>query len=394
MFLSTLEMSIRNIRGNRMRSFLTMLGIIIGVGAVISLITIVGMATDEMLGRFSSLGAGSITITTYGTPVKRGLSEQDLVDISQVENVGYLSPRVSVNGRVTSQGSVFKKVSITGRNEQYFYRTGTIRDGRTLTVADMNGSIHVCVLDEKAEKTIFSGRNGCGQKIMINGVQYKIVGILQSERTLSDDFSDSGDSEGEVMIPYRNALRLNNSNTVHTLDVYTIDASRASDTLWEVNHVLRAAFNGNEDAYYIMDMGSLLDAVKEMNSLTSALLGGIASIALLVGGIGIMNMMLVSVTERTKEIGLRKALGADPLVIQIQFLLESVILSVLGGLFGTLFGLGISFIASIVLGTPFRINMGAILIGVLFSVTVGVVFGWAPARKASRLNPIDALRSE
>ena len=175
--------------------------------------------------------------------------------------------------------------------------------------------------------------------------------------------------------------------------MYIADTDRTNDTVEALKDALYGMFNYKDDAYTVINMESLLDTMNTMLSMMTALLAGIASIALLVGGIGIMNMMLVSVTERTMEIGLRKALGAEPYQIQLQFLIEAFILSILGGLIGAILGVAISYVFALVIGAAFRLSWSAIALGVGFSATVGVVFGWTPARKASNLNPIDALRS-
>ena len=192
---------------------------------------------------------------------------------------------------------------------------------------------------------------------------------------------------------YTTALKLNSANVVTSFTVYLapgIDSETATDLL---EAELDAMFSYEEDCFEIMNMSSIEDTMQNMLNMVSALLAGIASIALIVGGIGIMNMMLTTVTERTTEIGLKKALGAIPWQIQVQFLIESFLLSVFGGLLGVVMGLSLSYALCKVLGTVFVLNYGAIALGVGFSAAVGIIFGWVPARKASRLNPIDALRS-
>ena len=201
-------------------------------------------------------------------------------------------------------------------------------------------------------------------------------------------------TDGTIIIPYTNAMKMAGSNSITSLEVYIEDTNRTDELIDDVEAVLYKAFNENEDCYSTFSMDSLLDTMNQMMSTMTYMLAGIASIALLVGGIGIMNMMLVSVSERTKEIGLRKAMGATPGRIQLQFLLEAIVLSLMGGIVGVILGLLISFAGAQLLNTNFTISMSAIGLGVGFSAAVGIIFGWAPARKASRLNPIDALRSE
>ena len=196
----------------------------------------------------------------------------------------------------------------------------------------------------------------------------------------------------DILIPYTTALKLNSTSDVTSLTVYLAQGWDSAGATEVLESTLDEMFSYEEDTYEITTMDSLESTMESMTSMMAALLGGIASIALLVGGIGIMNMMLTSVTERTTEIGLKKALGAKPRQIQAQFLIESFILSVSGGIIGTLIGLAVSFGLCKAMGASFSVSRGAIALGVGFSALVGIVFGWAPARKASKLNPIDALR--
>jgi len=211
---------------------------------------------------------------------------------------------------------------------------------------------------------------------------------------LQGAFMDTSDSDGTVLVPYHNALRLTGKANVNSLEVYIEDGVESAEVEKRLRSALNNIYNNADNSFSVFNFESLMTAMSTIEGMMSTMLGGIASIALLVGGIGIMNMMLVSVSERTKEIGLRKALGAEPFRIQAQFLIESIVLSVFGGIIGILFGELIAFVAAKLLDTTFTVSVSAVSLGFFFSLAVGVIFGWMPAKRASELNPIDALRSE
>ena len=395
MIRQSVIMSIQNIIANKMRTFLTTLGIIIGVGAVIALITSVSAVTDYIMEQFSSLGAGTITISAPGTALKYGLSENDLSEIEEMDNVKGVAPSVTVTAKVVRNDYVSSDVTVTGKNEDYFQKNDEmVTYGRAFTAQDMDGTVAVCLIDDDLAKTFFLGEDPLGKTIIVGGITYTVVGLCNPDDTMSDMMVGITDSDGTIYIPYKNAMNMNGTNRVNSLDVYVDDTDKTDELVDRLEAYLDNAFNDADNAYSIINMESLVEMMDDMSNIMTKLLAGIASISLLVGGIGIMNMMLVSVTERTKEIGLRKALGAEPGIIQLQFLIESIILSLLGGIIGILFGELLSFIALNAIDTEFKVNVSAVALGFFFSLGVGVIFGWAPARKASNLNPIDALRSE
>ena len=388
------RMSLQNIKNNKMRSFLTMLGIVIGVAAVIGLITIVQGVTSTVMDQFEGLGAGTLTVSAPGTALKSGLSDSDLALLEKAEGVGGISPTVSVTTTAVSEGNVCDKISVSGKDTIYFRRNDIIQSGRAFNDAETNGDTRVCIVDMDFVKNVMQGRQVLGSTVMLDGYQYKIIGIEKKDNSLMSYYMDTSNLDGSVIIPYRNALTMSGAANVTSLDVYIADGYSNSEVESNLRRVLDNIYNGADNAYSVIDLESLMSSMDTVEGMMTTMLGGIASIALLVGGIGIMNMMLVSVTERTKEIGLRKALGAEPIRIQMQFLIESITLSLLGGLIGVAFGMLIAFAGAKALKSTFTISPGAILLGVGFSAVVGIIFGWAPARRASRLNPIDALRSE
>lgn len=392
----SVRMSLDNIRSNKMRSFLTVLGIIIGVMAVIALMTIVNAVTNTITEQFTAMGTGKLTVQATGTALKRGLTESDLNELRALENVADVDPKASLTATVASDDAFIENMSIDGYSDVYFRKQGDdfISRGRALNILDMDSVNRVCVIDSKASATLFSGSDPLGEHISIGGIEYLIVGTLSDDSDADVMSQAMGLSEdGRIIIPYTAAKKQAGQRNVISLDVYVDDTDKMDDTVTAVEAVLKSAFNYKDDSYTVINMESLLDTMDTMMGMMSNVLAGIASIALLVGGIGIMNMMLVSVTERTAEIGLRKALGAQPFQIQMQFLIESFVLSLIGGLLGLIVGVIVSYIVVTSMGATFVMSRDAIALGVGFSAAVGIIFGWAPARKASRLNPIDALRN-
>lgn len=393
----SISMSIKNIRTNKMRSFLTTLGIIIGVTAVIALITIVHGVYDSVMGQFSELGANTITVSVTGNAMKTGISDSDIENIEALKYVNGTSPSVTTTATVMYEGSK-NTVTVQGRSNAYFRNTTTnLVLGRELTSLEMDGSVYTCIIDRDCAQTFFLGTNPLGQTLKLNGYTYTVVGLTDDgsddDNSSFNSFGQSSGSAGTVIIPYRNALRMTSSGNITSLEVYVSDTQYSDAVTAAVENMLSESFSNDSDSYNVTNMDSLIQSMETTENMLMAMLGGIASISLLVGGIGIMNMMLVSVSERTKEIGLRKALGAEPSRIQMQFLLESIFLSLTGGFVGVILGMIISYVASTLMSTTFEIQMSAILLGVGFSAAIGIIFGWVPARRASRLNPIDALRN-
>ena len=390
-------MSWKNIKGNKLRSFLTTLGIIIGVLAIITLITVMEGATDEITSQFSELGAGRVSVSVSGTALKRGLSGRDLETIAKIDNILGVDPNLTLTLHIASGGEMVEDVSIEGRSDRYFTATSDmISSGRPLLPTDMDPNARVCVIDEDVRMELFPNESPLGKKIVVGGLSFEIVGVLSSE-TDNDVMSFmslmSKPTSGTVMIPYEVAMRMNQSGSINSLTVYLADTDRADETIDNIKGALNVIFNYKDDAFRVISIDSLLDTMDAITDMMTTLIAGIGSIALLVGGIGIMNMMLVSVTERTVEIGLRKALGAKPRLIQTQFLIESVMLSLIGGVVGIILGNLLSYVVAEAIGYTFRISTGATTLGFTFSAAIGILFGWMPARKASGLNPIDALRS-
>ena len=387
-------MSIKNIRSNKMRSFLTMLGIIIGVGAVIALITIVQGVTDSIMNEFTGLGAGTISVSAPGTALKSGLTEADLETLKNVPGVKAVNPTVSVMTSAVADGEVYDKVSIDGESAVYFQNNDVIESGQALSAADMSGDSYVCIVDHSFIDNCLWGKKVLGSTILLDGYEYTVIGVRKKDDSVMGAMSDTSSYDGTVIVPYRNALKMSGARNITGVDVYSEEGASSDAVVSNLRDALDSIYNDADNAYSVFSMDSLLSTMNTVKTMLQTMLGGIASISLVVGGIGIMNMMLVSVSERTKEIGLRKALGAEPMRIQMQFLIEAVVLSVFGGIIGVIIGEIVAYVGAVMLKTTYSASVSAIMLGLGFSLAVGIVFGWAPARRASRLNPIDALRAE
>lgn len=389
MILESIKMSWENIIHNKLRSFLTMLGVVIGVASIIALITLLQGATNSISDQVKSLGVNKITVNAMGTPLKQGLSEDDIGSIGQLDNITGISPTVQSQAGIVYNGKVKENVSILGKNEVYFNTDTTLlRIGRVINPIDVESKNNVAVIGSNIEKEFFYGKNPVGHKLTINGITYTIIGVLSPANELG-----IGASNDNIVVPYTTALRNLNVKNITSLDVYLHDTDLADETVINIKGVLNKAFNYKDNAYTVFNMGDMIKSFQTIMSMMSVLLSGIAGISLVVGGIGIMNMMLVSITERTKEIGLRKALGATPGRIQLQFIMESIFLSVIGGVIGLVLGAVIAYLGTNIMDVSYSLAPSTIALALGFSAGVGVIFGYMPARKASRLNPIDALRS-
>lgn len=388
MLMENLKMSWKNITHNKIRSFLTMLGIIIGVASIIALITIVQGATGSITSQISALGADRLTIQAMGTPLKQGLNEKDFEKLSMVERVKGISPTVSSNAAIAIDGRAKTGVSIQGKNHIFFQDSSVeLSSGRGLNSLDIEGKSQVAVIGSNIAMELFYGVDPIGKELVVRGNTYTIVGLLKPTSGFA-----MGSTNNAVVIPYTAAMKTLGVRNIMSLDIIMADATQSDTIIRDIEGVLLEAFNYRENAFSIFNMQNMLDAVGNITGMMSLLLAGIASISLVVGGIGIMNMMLVSVTERTTEIGLRKALGAEPSRIQAQFLIESIFLSLFGGILGIIVGLGIALAAASLIGFSLTVKISTVLLAAGFSAAVGIIFGWMPARNASRLNPIDALR--
>lgn len=387
--LQCLKMAMNAILSNKMRSFLTMLGIIIGVLSVTVLVAIGQGTTSNITSRITSLGTNLITVRNNA----RRIVELDLEDIESLRGVGgvnQVAPLIS-SSLTLKAGINTYETTVYGTTEGYdVIRNYELSAGRFITASDVKNRSSVCVIGVEVADELFAQRDVIGETIRIDGRAYTVVGL----------FAEMGSSEGNsldamVFIPFTIAQRTFRNTTISTF--YASAYSDADEDIDRAVATLKAFMfekTQNEDYYTVTSQSQLLQTMNEITDMLSLLLAGIAGISLLVGGIGIMNIMLVSVSERTREIGIRKAIGAQKLDIMLQFLIEAVSISLLGGLIGLGLGYFVVNVVAPVINVTMVMSTGIAALSVAFSVLVGIIFGLYPANKAATLLPIEALRYE
>lgn len=384
-----IKMAFKSILSNKLRSLLTMLGIIIGVTAVIALVSLGQGATRTVTEQVQSLGTNLLTVNILGRGSTSTLTSKEAESLGEVEGIQYLAPANTSNAMVKF-GTESVNVSVIGTNSEYAdVREYSIAAGRALSQIDLDFYQKVAVIGSQTAEDLFGTDNPVGQYVQINGVRYKVVGLLASKGS-----SMIGSNDEVVLIPLSSSERLFKSKGVRTIYVQVEQEDRIDAVVAGLEAALSKKFRGNTNSYRVFNQSEALSALNSVTGTLTVALAGIAGISLLVGGIGIMNIMLVSVTERTREIGIRKAIGAKKRDILFQFLIESMALSGLGGVIGIALGVGIGRLASQLMGLQVSFSADVILIAFLFSVFIGVLFGMFPANKAAKLKPIEALRFE
>ena len=404
LFSESFQMALTSLYANKMRSLLTMLGIIIGVGAVIALVSVGMGVRSNVTSSIASLGSNMLIISPGSSNrggvrgaagSMRTLKYDDAKAIKEkIKNIDYVSPTVSSSYQVV-YGNNNWNTSVQGVTAEFMsIRSLTIGYGSFITSDDMNKRNRVAVIGTTVASNLFAKDNPVGKNIRINNQPYKVIGLLESK----GQSSVGQDQDDVIYIPLTTAQeRMLGITYVQSINVQVTSQEKMDQVQEEIENLLRSRHHilaGKDDDFNVRNLTSLMETVNQSTSMLTLLLGAIAGISLIVGGIGIMNIMMVSVTERTREIGIRKALGATFMNIMTQFLIESMVIGIIGGLIGIAVGCAASQVIAKVGNFTTVITITPIIISFLFSVGIGLFFGIYPARKAAKLDPIEALRYE
>lgn len=386
-FDQTIKLALKNIHNNKLRSVLTMIGIIIGISSVIILVSLVSGSAMGITSQIRSLGPNLITVNLYGGWQKK-LTMDAVKDIKKLSGVAEAAPIIMADVNLKKDRYTEKGV-ISGTTSNFLRIRGmNLISGRFISDLDDENRQRVAVLGADKARQIFGFADPGGSTIKLNGSTYQVVGVLQAQgNSLGNNIDEM------IIVPLSKAVSLAGSTEIKMLYIKAHSEASVNLAVYQIDRYLADYYKTDVKVYSVMSQKQLLEILSSVTGILTMMLGGIAAISLIVGGIGVMNVMLVSVSERTREIGIRKALGGKNEDILIQFLIEAMVMSSIGGIFGVLFGIaGGEALARY--GIPMAYSWNIITISFSFSLAVGIVFGVFPAYKASRLKPIDALRHE
>jgi putative ABC transport system permease protein len=401
MIWETIILAMREIRRNVMRSSLTVLGIVIGVAAVITMVTLGGGATAQVKSEISSLGTNMLQARPGQHRAGGPRAKADMFEIKDVETISreifgleYVSSSVSSTMQAIAGNKNWSTTVMGTTNSFLDIRSWDLDSGRLFTDAEMTSGKAVCIIGASVKKELFGNTDPLGSLIRLQKISCQVIGTLESK----GQSTFGGNQDDVVIIPLRTfQRRVAGNDDISVIYMSAQEGISTSELKESIERLLRERRHitaGKEDDFHVTDMQEVISTFTGTTRVMTALLGAVAAVSLLVGGIGIMNIMLVSVTERTREIGIRLAIGARENEVLMQFLIEAVVLSSFGGFFGVLMGLLASLIGAYALDMPFILNSEIIIVAFVFSAAVGVIFGFFPARKAARLDPIEALRHE
>jgi putative ABC transport system permease protein len=400
MLLEAFKLAMQAIERNVLRSTLTMLGIVIGVAAVIAMVTIGNGTTAQVSNEIARLGSNLLFVAPGQFGPGRVSSEArpfTLRDVAALKadltGAKAVAP-VSQSSQTAIYGGESRLTTVVGTDNDYFIsQNWDFANGRQFLEGEISSGSAVCIIGDTVYEELFGRMEGIGERIRVKNMSCEVVGILRAKGA-----GMGRDQDDTVVVPIRALQRRITGNTdVNTISISAANSSQTGKLQSEIERLLRERRNlaaDQEDDFTVRDMAEMAQALTGTTTLLTALLSAVAAVSLLVGGIGIMNIMLVSVTERTREIGIRLAIGALERQILKQFIVEAVVLSLVGGILGVLVGLGLAWVATTNLDVPFTIDASIIVVAFSFSAMIGVIFGYFPARRAAHLDPIEALRHE
>ncbi|KAB2919985.1 MAG: FtsX-like permease family protein [Hyphomicrobiaceae bacterium] len=401
MLLEILRLAVQALRRNVLRSLLTVLGIVIGVGAVIAMVTIGNGATAKVTADLAKLGSNLLMINPGQFGPGRASSDAKPFNVrdigvmkTQLNGIKAVAPLAQKSASVVA-GTENRIVAISGTDNDYFIaQDWALSVGRTFTDGELRGGRAACIIGATVRTKLLGGGDPVGRIVRVGKVSCEVIGLLEAK----GQSSFGTDQDDTVLMPLRTFQRRIAGNTdINRIMVSARDGVDMARLQASIEALLRERRNiapGKEDDFSVADLKQIVQATAGTASVLTGLLGAVAGVSLIVGGIGIMNIMLVSVTERTREIGIRLAIGALERQVLAQFLAEGIVLSLFGGLIGIAVGLGLAWLGTTILQVPLLVELGIVLLAFAFSALVGIVFGYFPARKAARMNPIEALRHE